>query len=275
MKPILLLFLLLSVSAICRSQSLYTELHLNDDREYHFGKAKQIIEENTFYTSSYTHTEKNVKTFDAAGMLLTEERYDQEGILTAKLTYTNDTTRHLKLSRVFERWLKYGRSKETAIYKYDERGFLVTSTDSNATGKIIDIAKMTNNSKGDPIELNLFNANNELLGKETAEYNYDKNTVVISVFKNDGTKLTADTSKIRFTPDTISKEDKNNYTQYNDILSYTSKNVNGSITLFECEYQYDSKGNWIEQKIYKVKPEPNGKKKRILDRLFKRHITYQ
>jgi hypothetical protein len=261
MKPILL-FLLLTVSTICRAQNLYTALHLNDNHEYRFGKPKQIIEENTFYTPSYTHTEKNVKVFDSAGMLFSEERYNQEGILTAKLTYTNDATRHIILSRIFEQWLKYGRTKEITVYKYNDQGFLISSTDSTGTGKLIDVAKTTNNSKGHPAELNLFNARNEPSGKETAEYNYDKNTVVITVFKNDGTKLSADTSKV------------NQDSSQNEALSYSIKSTNGSVTLFESEYQYDSKGNWIEQKIYKVEPGPNDQKKRTLNKWLKRHIAY-
>ncbi|NOW95283.1 hypothetical protein [Mucilaginibacter sp. SG564] len=274
MTKSIVLLLLLSVSTICYSQSLYTALHMNDSREYKFGKPKQIIEENTFYSPSHTETAKNIKVFDVAGMLLTEERYTQDGILTAKLTYINDTTRHLKRSRIFERWLKYGRGKEIASNQYDEHGFLTGTIDSTANGKIIDVVKIVNNSKGDPTELVLFDANNNPTGKETAEYNYDKNTVVISVFKNDGTKVTSDTSKIRFDVIT-SSEDKSNYNQYNDVLSSSTKNLNGSVNLYEFEYRYDKTGNWIEQKIYKTTLKPNGKKERQLDRLFKREITYR
>ncbi|MEZ2334944.1 hypothetical protein AB6735_04890 [Mucilaginibacter sp. RCC_168] len=271
MTKSIVLLLLLSVSTICYSQNLYSALHMNDSREYKFGRPKRIIEENTFY-SSHTEIAKNIKVFDAAGMLLTEERYTQDGILTAKLTYINDTTRHLKLSRIFERWLKYGRSKEIAVSHYDEHGFLIGSIDSTANGKIIDVVKIVNNSKGDPIELVLFDANNNPFGKETAEYNYDKNTVVASVFKNDGTKLSSDTAKIRF--DAASSYDKSNYNQYNDVVGYSTTNLNGSVNLYECEYKYDKTGNWTEQKIYKTTLKPNGKKERQLDRFFKREITY-
>ncbi|SDP55892.1 hypothetical protein SAMN05428975_1799 [Mucilaginibacter sp. OK268] len=273
-KSIVLLFLL-SVSTIGYSQSLYTALHMNDGKEYKFGRPKQIIEENTFYSSTHTETAKNIKVFDAAGMLLTEERYTQDGILTAKLTYINDTTRHLKLARIFERWLKYGRGKEIATNQYDEHGFLIGTIDSTAHGKLIDVVKIVNNSKGDPIELVLFDANNNPFGKETAEYNYDKNTVVTSVFKNDGTKLSSDTAKIRFTPATISEEDKSNYNQYNDAISYSTKNLNGSVNLYECEYRYDKTGNWIEQKTYIITLKSNGKKERQLNKIFKREITYR
>ena len=271
MTKSIVLLLLLSVSTICYSQNLYSALHMNDSREYKFGRPKRIIEENTFY-SSHTEIAKNIKVFDAAGMLLTEERYTRDGILTAKLTYINDTTRHLKLSRIFESWLKYGRSKEIAVNQYDEHGFLTATIDSTAHGKLINVAKIVNNSKGNPVELVLFDANNNPLGKETAKYDYDKNTVVTAVFKSDGTKLSSDTSKIRF--DATSSYDKSTYNQYNDVLSYSTTNSNGSVNLYECEYQYDKTGNWIEQKIYTIKLNPDGKKDRKLDRLFKREITY-
>jgi hypothetical protein len=48
-------------------------------------------------------------------MFITEERYDDNGSLKARLTYTNDTANKIKLSKVFERQTQFGYSKETAI----------------------------------------------------------------------------------------------------------------------------------------------------------------
>lgn len=269
LKPILTLSLLISISSVCFAQSLYTALHINDRYEYNFGKPQKITARKTFYSSKGAEISKNVKIFDISGALLTEERYDEQDILTAKLTYINDTVNKLKLSRTFEMWLKYGHRFETAIYSYDEHNFLISSVDKNGTGKIIDVAKIVNNEKGDPIELALFDGDNNSLGNETAEYDYGKNEVVIFVYNNEGRKLSSDTSKIHF-----NYNDKSSYNQYNDILSYNTKNFNGSINFYECEYQYDQKGNWLEQRIYRIMLRPNGKKRRTLETLIKREIWY-
>jgi hypothetical protein len=95
--PIIVLLTLISRHA--NAQTIFTALHLNEDREYKTKKPKQIVEINSFYNTSGKLVDKNVKSFDNAGMLMVEERYDQEGTLKARLTYTNDTLRKLKLAR--------------------------------------------------------------------------------------------------------------------------------------------------------------------------------
>jgi hypothetical protein len=269
LKPILTLSLLISISSICYAQSLYTALHINDRHEYNFGKPQKIIEKKIFHSSKGAEVSKSIKIFDKSGALLTEERYDEQDILTAKLTYINDTVKNLKLSRTFEMWPKYGHRLETAFYSYDEHNFLTSSVDKNETGKIIDVTKIVNNEMGDPIELALFDGDNNSFGKEIAKYDYDKNEVVISIYNNDGSKLSSDTSKIHF-----NHNDGSSYNQYNDVLSYSTKNFNGSINFYECEYQYDQKGNWLEQRIYRIMQGPNDKQKRVLQTLLKREIWY-
>src|SRR5690606_18715637 len=97
-----------------RSQNIYTALHLNVNQDYHTQKPRKIIETNIFFNSSGKQVEKNVKTFDDAGMLLIEERFDENGFLKAKLTYLNDTVNRIILSRIYEVWSKFGYMKETA-----------------------------------------------------------------------------------------------------------------------------------------------------------------
>src|SRR5829696_1463515 len=173
-KQFLLLLLLLYVTR-SHAQNIYTALHLNDSREFKYGKPIQITETNTFYNSSGKQIDKNIKTFHSNGLLLTEERYDEDGKLTARLTYKNDTARRLKLERTFERWTALGYIKETGVYSYDEGGFLTRTTDADPNGNVIRVSDLLNNEKGHPTELRLYDGNGNLYGTETAEYLYDKN----------------------------------------------------------------------------------------------------
>ena len=50
--------------------------------------------------------------------------------------------------------------------------------------------------------------------------------------------------------------------------------MNGTETIFEEEYTYDSFGNCTENKIFKVTAKGNGKRKRENDRIFRKEYFY-
>jgi hypothetical protein len=270
----ILLFGLTVLNVFARSQNLYSALHLNEDREYKTRKPKTIIEINTFYNGSGKQVDKNVKTFDEPGMLVTEERFDESGKLEARLTYTNDTANKLKLTRTFERWSQLGYSKETAFYTYDSNHHLVGITDKDANGNVIQQTNVIVNEKGHPIQLALFDGRGNTFGKETASYLYDRNRAVTSVLANDERTLSTDTIKINFLNASTFPGDKETYNSSGDLTNWTRRNLNGSETIFEEEYLYDSFGNCTENRIYKVTVKSNGKRNREIDRVFKKQYTY-
>lgn len=267
------LFVVIFSTAIAHAQSIFSALHLNERTDFKFGKPSQIIETNTFYSSTHTQIDKNVKTYDNTGMLLEEDRYDEDGKLTAKLKYINDTTKGLILQRIFERWARIGHSMETAVYSYDERNFLIRVTDLDANGNAINVSELVNNAKGHPSELRFYDRNGGSYGVERAEYYYDQNMVVTSAYSNAGTKLSTDTLKIDYSK--AGPIDKSIYNEHGDVISYTTKNLDGSRHFFEIEYGYDIDGNPIDEKIYKVTVKKNGKKRRELDRRFQKEIMYR
>jgi len=262
------------LGAVAHSQNIYSALQLNENRDYRTFRPKKIVETNTFYNSSGKQVDKNVKTFDEAGMLLTEEQYDESGKLEARLTYTNDTTKRLKLRRVFERWTQFGYSKATAFYTYNSNNYLVGTTDKDANENIIQQTNLTVNDKGHPSELVLLDGDGNTFGKETASYLYDKNTVVTSVVSTDGRILSTDTIKISFLKAYMFPAASEAYNSNGDITNSTRRNLNGTVTEFEQEYSYDSYGNCTENTIYKVVVKGNGKRKKELDRVFKKQYTY-
>ncbi len=258
------------------SQSITTALQLNQEREYKTKRPKRIVETNTFYNTNGTQIDKNIKTFDEAGMLLTEERYDEVGNRTARLINKNDTANRLILSRRFERWSSLGYSKETAYYNYDEKNFLVSITDKNANDQITFVSKVLCNTKGDPIELLLFDGNKNPYGKEIATYFYDQNKVITTVISNDGKTLSNSTRKINYEKAYLFPNDLEVYNEKGDLVIVKEIVPSGFVTKkkSEEEYTYDIYGNCTENKIYKVTIRKNGKEKRTIDRIFRKEYTY-
>jgi hypothetical protein len=274
MRKLAILFLLTLFGGLVRSQSIYSALQLNAERAYKTKRPKRIDETNIFFNSSGKQVDRAVKIFDDAGMLLTEERYDDNGTLKARLTYSNDTIHRVKLSRIFERWTTFGYSKETAIYAYDTNYFLIGTTDKDANGNIIRQTNLVCNERGHPIELSLFDGNGNSFGKETATYLYDKNKVVTSVVSNDDRILSFDTVKISYIAASKYAADDEVYNVSGDLTNWTSRNLDGTKTIFEAEYTYDNFGNCIENKIFKVRVKGNGKRKRENDRIFRKSYAY-
>ena len=268
------IFIFMLLCATTKSQSIYSALHLNEERAYKTIRPRKIIETKLFYNSSGKQEEKNIELFDPAGMLLTEERYDADGKLTARLTYSNDTIQRLKLSRVFEQWMSIGYRKETAFYTYDARHFLIGITDKDAGGNLIRETTILCNDKGQPLDLAVSDGKGGGFGKETATYLYDKNKAVTSVFANDGSALSSDTITISFIHASDFPGSNETYNSHGDATSYMSKSVDGKGTLFEVEYTYDNLGNCTEEKIFKVKVKGNGSRKREIDRIFKKEYFY-
>jgi len=274
MRKLKILFLLTLLSGLVNSQNIYTALQLNQEREYKTVRPKKIVETNTFYNTSGKQVDKKINIFDEAGILLTEERYNEDGNITARITYTNDTTNRLKLTRIFESWNKPGYSKETAFYSYDTNKFLIGTTDKDANGNVIRQSDIICNDKGHPIELSLFDRNGNSFGKEIATYLYDRNKAVTSVISNDGRILSTDTIKISFIKASLFPADTEIYNSNGDLTNWISKSFIGTETIFEEEYVYDNLGNCIENKIYKVTFKNNGNRKREIDRVFKKKYYY-
>ncbi len=274
MRFITFILLFTLFSRIANSQNIYSALQLNQEREYKTKKPKKIVETNTFYNTNSTQVDKSIKTFDDAGMLFMEERYDEDGNIKARLTYTNDTINRLKMSNIFESWNQFGFSKETAFYYYDTNHILIGIIDQDAKGNNIRQTEFISNDKGYPIQLTLFDGNGNLFGKEIATYLYEINKVVTSVVSNQDKILSSDTIKISFKTASQFPNDKEIYNANGDLVNWTSKSFKGEETIFEAEYTYDTFGNCIENRIYKVKIKGNGNKKREIDRIFKKDYTY-
>jgi len=274
MRILTISFLLTVIGNLANSQNIYSALHLNEEREYKTKRPKIIIKTNIFYNKSGKQTLKEVESFDESGMFLNEERFDEDGKRTVRLIHINDTVNRIVLSSTFERWTRFGYSKELTSYKYDSANFLIGIITKNNNGNIISRTEIKNNDRGYPIEMSVFDGDGNSFGKEIAKYFYETNKYVASVLTEDGRVLSSDTDKISYKNAYLFSSEKDVYNDHGDAIKWKSRNFNGTETNFEEEYTYDEYGNCTENKIYKVTYKASGKSKREIDRIFKKKYTY-
>jgi hypothetical protein len=269
-----LVILLVTACFSVNSQNIYSALHLNEEREYKTRRPKVIVKTNTFYNKSSRQILREIESFDESGMFLNEERFDEDGSRTVRLTHINDTINRIVLASSFERWTKFGYSKELTSCEYDSTKFLVGIITKTDKGIIISRTEIKINEKGHPIEMIVFDGSGISFGKEIAKYFYETNKYVASVITNDGTLLNSDTNKISYKNAYLFPSEKELFNDHGDEIKWTSKNFNGTETNFEEEYTYDGFGNCTENRIFKLRYKVNGKIKRETDRIFKKEYTY-
>jgi hypothetical protein len=259
-KGLLITFILITNSLF--GQNIYTALHLNRTEDVRTNKTiLEISETNTFFNSSGPETKKVKKTLNKSFLVELEERFDNQGKLTDRLTRKFDPTGQKIISRKFERWNnKQAYSLKTSFYEYDESGYLIKMTDQNANGNIIQQAILTNNKKGHPVKLELYDGNGYLYGIEVATYDYSINKAMTEVKDQKGKTLSSDSITIVFSNAHEFPTQDDVFNQYGDRIS--SKK-------YVYERKYDEFENWITVTIYRME---KGKKKK--NRKFKRKIKY-
>lgn len=274
MIKVSLLIVLLVTAHTGSAQNIFSALHLNENRDYKTARPKTIIETNIFHGPSGETQQRHIKSFDDAGMLVSVQHFDKDNKLSGKATYINDTVHRIVLSSAHERKDRYSVTKSTTEYFYDSSHFLVRIRNKNAFGIATMTTSIVNNEKGLPVEMTVTDQAGQPFGKETASYDYNRNLAFTAVYSNDGRKLSGDSIKISFNNAFQFPDNTTQFNEQGDMIASQSSNLNGTVTNYEYEYKYDQFGNCLEQKIYKVTARPNGKKKKEVDRIFKKEYFY-
>ena len=233
----LLLAIIIFINCNVYSQSILTALNFGKKKE--FNSEKLVLETTTqitFYNTNSIEKKKDVTIYNEKNRITSELRYDESGSLKQRLTRIYDSTGIRSLARKLENWHPLlGHFYETAYHGYDEKGFLNSVIEKDQNGKIIRQTKIINNDNGNPIELMVL-VENQIQGKEIAEYNYEQNEVTIKYFNKNDELINSETSKIEFSKSQLGDV----VNEYGDVVKSKS---------FEMEIKYDKFGNWVK-KVY-------------------------
>ncbi|HEX6914831.1 MAG TPA: hypothetical protein VF145_06300 [Chitinophagaceae bacterium] len=269
MKPLITLTLMLASLAL-QAQSILNVLRLNEEMDYQTRRPRSIRLTEITYNSSGKTTRTAVKLFDEAGMVIMEDRYDNEGNVAAKLSYRNDTLRRLILSSSFERLYSWGATLEESTYSYDQNNCLVSMVTRDINGSVLLHLTFTCNEKGYPAEMTPVNVQGMSYGKETATYDYENNRVYTSFISTKGKVLSSDTGFISLTKRT----DSLNLDKHGKVIKSFRRLQDGTTVEYEYEYSYDKYGNCLEERAYVISSTANGKPKRKLSRVLRREYSY-
>jgi hypothetical protein len=273
MRKLAIVILATVITGVVHAQDIVAVLRTNQNTEYKTKRPKKIVETITSHAASGIRVEKSIKLFDDAGMLTMEEYYDEEG-LRRRSAYTNDTINRLRLTHAVESWTATGLVKENNYYNYDAGHFLVSIVTKDAKDNILHQAKITNDQKGNPIELHLFKGNDSLIGKEKAVYLYDKNKVISYLLEYDGSIVSTDTSKINYAIASKYPDSGEAYFPNGDMARYTSTYFDDLRATTSFFYSYDRFGNCVERKEYGVDKKRKGKYQQRLDKEIRKEYVY-
>lgn len=227
------------------SQSTLSALNFRINDNFHSTKlVSQTTTNTTFYNSNNTieHT-KEITSYNSQNSEITELRYDNENNLKQRLIRMYDSTGIRCIGRKFENWHKYvGHTIEIASYNFDSKGYLINITDKDQNGNIFKKTDITNNEKGDPVEVMGY-IKDKIVGIEKSKYDYEKNEVTIEYYNNNNELITTQTNII----DRYKINPENVINEYGDIIKSPT---------YEMEIKYDKFGNWIKKKYSEIK---NGK----------------
>ncbi|WP_268122122.1 hypothetical protein [Roseivirga pacifica] len=247
-------------------RSLKSDIHSSYVPKY--GSIEKVINTNTFYSKSGVEKKKDVYEYSTKMDTITEKRYESSEI-TAELTFIFNQNKQLT-SRSFKRKIPYsGWKYDLATYKYDSTG-LIERTEFDSNGNKVINAVIKNDSLSNIIELRLFDKDNELIGYETATYDYPSNNWVYRVFDKTGNLVTTNNYEIDLSINTDRK-----YNEQGDCIYYPRNWGENDDVYFELQIKYDKKGNWVQKKIYEVKLNGNRVVDRSINRIFKRKIVYK
>ncbi|MRG47553.1 hypothetical protein GFS24_20695 [Chitinophaga sp. SYP-B3965] len=245
------------------------------------GRPLKIEEVTNYYHVPYFYEDliKKTKTFGTDGMLqlVEETQHDHDDKATIRTAYVNDTLRKLILSLTTERWDKYGYTKKTSDFSYDEKGFRTQVTERNEKGDTVSYYHYLNNEKGDPIESRYTDHKGSLYSMRKITYNYDSNTMISAGYFGEKEAFTGEQQfrLLNFHMSSVHSDEVRNevYNEKGDPIKYSIHSHHKWMYYFEAEYEYDEKGNWTSRKVYQLYTK-RGKQKRMVSEHSVRKYTY-
>ena len=244
---------MLSFSLYCTGQtSIHTEISridLPEDYILKNGIAKEIIVTKKINPGQdFSYSEKTNYSFPEKSLIRTKRYKDSELESTREFSIDSLNRVIKNTARFKHKALGWQTSKYETVYGEKTKDLRMLNLD----GSLNYTMRVVLNENYNPIEIRTLNTNNQLIGLSTADYDYNNNSFVYIVFREDGSIALNKTESYK-----NEYEIKRN--ELGDLTEFywpTSK----SDIKYIVEYKYDDQGNWTKMKKIQV----DGKKKKAL-----------
>lgn len=256
-----LLFLFLSGLYCSGQTSLHTEItriDLPKDYLLKDGMAKEIIVTRKVNPGqNYSYLETLEYTFPEKSSIKLN-RYKDSELETTKLFTIDSLGRILKNTERFKhKSLGWSTSKFETVYNDSGKDLRVLHGD----GSLNFTMRVLLDDNDNPIQIRTLDPNNRTIALSTADYDYDNNTFIYTVYNQDGLVVLN-------TTDPFKKNYEINRNEFGDLTEYYWPTSTSDIK-YLIEYKYDDRGNWIRMKKIQI----NGKKKTTTE-ITNRKIKY-
>lgn len=246
-RLILLIFLLYQMN--CMGQTI--QKFLVNDYKLSDSAIKEIIETKTYFEKSGTSTYNRTYYYNPKGFIVKMVGLDTEGKLSTRMSYEYDNFDNL-IQIKDETWNhSSGYSLITTNFHFNNLDLIEIETIGNK-GKI-ENKSIVETKNGYPVKITSYNQDNSLIGYEIAEYNYEKNEVVIKVLNSQeiliGKKIVL---KINLSNDNnfiVDNVIKNEFGDVTQELKTRCLSCDELVT-YKYVYKYDKNKNWISKVTY-------------------------
>src|SRR5687768_12857394 len=182
MKIVITLLILFSLTLPSKCQSMFSTIHLNEERDVHQGIPKSILEHRVFYTSKGTENKRELTEYDQSDLPLLKKFFDENGNITSLVAYKYDTIKRVILeSKITDINVRFPTNRVRTVYQYHANYSPVRIQYQNTQGEILTDVILKNNTAGLPVELKLFEPPGNLIGIEMASYIPEENKAIVSV----------------------------------------------------------------------------------------------
>jgi flagellar hook protein FlgE len=255
------------------AQSIFSVIHLNDKEDIQHGYAKYITWKLTDFKVEGTRISKGSKSLNHNNQVIKdfEDDVNNDSWQNIITTDFNSRTGLVQSRSYYRQHISGDFILENQIFKYDINNFITEIINKDKNGKTYVHTLIKNNEKGLPIELISYATEETLIEYcERAEYLFDENLYISKIYSSEGVLLSSNKEILNFNDNYKFKNSGNEYNQTGDLIkSYISED--GYIL---HTYKYDEHSNWIEYHVYDVTFTKEGKEKKNLITIYKRHIEY-
>ncbi|NJW53646.1 hypothetical protein [Salinimicrobium oceani] len=267
-KLLINLLLIFCVAFNASSQSLSSaRSNIFDQYTTKFGHPREIRNTNTFYNDSGKEVKEEKIIFSKSSDTISELRY-KNSLLDARLIFIFDKEGKLILRTLTNKIPLVGWQSQKAEYRYGKNG-LTAIINYNSNDVISGKAIFKNDSKGNPVSMELYDQDSRLLGYEKAEYNYEDSTYTYKVYDSSNNLQTSKEYEIN-----SERPNSSEYNEIGDVILYRRNWNENDNTFYLIEYKYDELGNWIDKKIFTIEKKGDKFVKKKKNKRFKRKIKY-